>query len=445
MTSTPTRPKPARPPRPEPLPAVMRIGRPILTSIAVILLLGGLVMLPVNFGRGVSTLPALAMLCVGFVLAVAAQQRAVYRVFERKTATVVTVAPASKTNRRPGRKAKKPTIPDVRPAESLGVEFGFVVLHGRYLAAAGRTDVLAEMQAFWNEIDWSEDVEADDLDDFRMVAELVYELVAERGDYDPDIDPATVKSGTFDPGNPFAFMAELESYHPMLGVVAGLMLVRQEPDMHPDMVDVVIDAWRELGQPYRFVNTVYELGPSGQYVLRQVNGTRKARPPAAPAASGETVPRGTLDEAIAEIAASRLPQAPEPPVQAPPKQAVPVPVPPPAPVPVPQVVVVQPEQAATTAPVQRADRDDVPNPTIEQILLAAELIIRSQLGSPPMIQRKLRIDRALTTKIMFRLRRHGIMRPPGDDGSCEVVVPLEELDETLDFITDQERRFAQGR
>lgn len=449
-TRTPTRSKPVRQRRPEPLPMIMRIGRPVITTIAVAMLLTGLILLAVNLGRGASILPGLATLCAGAVLAVAAQQRALYELFVPRTATVITSAPpAAPTARKVPRQRKRtktPTIPEVRPAASLGVEFGFLVLHGRHLAAAGRTDVFAAMQEFWEQIDWAEDVEPDEMDDFRMVAELIYELVAERADYDSDIDPATVQQGTFDPGNPFAFMAELERYHPMIGVVAALMLVRQEPDMHPDMIDVVIGEWRELGQPYRFVNTVHELGAGGQYTTRQGKTSRtSARPPAPPTVDlGQTLPRGTLDEAIADIAAQSGQQ--DPPADLPGTGMAPVP--PPAPAPPPAPVAPQPAPAgvpvAVPAPLA-PPRDDVPDPTIEDLLMATELIIMSQNGSSAMIQRKMRIGHVLASKIMFRLRRHGLLRQPDSDGACEVLVPVEELDDMLEFVADQERRFTQDR
>lgn len=97
--------------------------------------------------------------------------------------------------------------------------------------------------------------------------------------------------------------------------------------------------------------------------------------------------------------------------------------------------------AAEEPPVKHVEpaRDDVPNPTLDQVLQATELLTLSNFGSIPMLQRKMRIGFALATKIMYQLERtFGVVGPrPDGDGAREVLVePGEDLEATLSFIRE---------
>jgi hypothetical protein len=424
-TQTPKRtPAKSRQPTGTPIPASMKRWRPLLTIISLVLVVVAAFFIALNLGTRHSIYSGVAMLVVALTMTVFSQLRVTYAWADNDGPVVehadevpakkAAKAPAAKEAKTPRQRRRRGTfeIPALKPSWALGPEFRYIVTYARWLAEQHR-DIFTDMSTFWDTIDWDSD-ETDS--EFRDVVEFLYDKAREVRTWDEDATRGQLLAGTANRDNPFVFIAEMESYHSLLGAVATLMLVRTQNGVTSRDFDVVMQPWTDLGLPYRLADVIFFRGKDGEYhtkdaEARQAAPTAPGSPvPAVDVTSGTSRPGEDLDAVIAAHTAAAPPVPWDAPVQP-----------------------VVPERHV------EPERDDVPDPTTDDIVMAAEQVISSQFGSVSMIQRKMRIGFALACKVMTRLSYYGVVGPPDPSGGArEVMVKVDELDELLDFIREQE-------
>jgi DNA segregation ATPase FtsK/SpoIIIE, S-DNA-T family len=93
------------------------------------------------------------------------------------------------------------------------------------------------------------------------------------------------------------------------------------------------------------------------------------------------------------------------------------------------------EVLEVVAAVAAAQAEDVDDGDADLIRQATDLVVRSQLGSTSMLQRKLRIGFARAGRIMDALERKGVVGPSVGSKARDVLMTMEELEELYDSET----------
>ena len=99
----------------------------------------------------------------------------------------------------------------------------------------------------------------------------------------------------------------------------------------------------------------------------------------------------------------------------------------------------QDEEVFETARKQVAEEEAFEGEDLEIMRQALELIVRSQLGSTSMLQRKLRIGFARAGRVMDILERKGIVGPSEGSKARAVLITEDELGDVLPKVGSTQR------
>lgn len=441
----------------DPVPRYLRAVRTFLTFAGLAAAMAGLFLLAMALNADRSPFWPSALIAAGLAVSVAVQQPRPYmwvddRVRNRQwrragkreaRRDAKQQARAAKQAGRPAprqRTRRRNQVPMIEPAAELGIDFRYIVLNVREMYANNQLAQLDNLNAWWDNIDWSDRLPGHEYHPYRLAVDAVYDLVAEHDGYDDDFDPRQLKDAMFegevDDTNPFVFLCEMNAYSPAAGAVAALMLVYDQ--VSEATASTVLAPWISEGValPYRHRDQVWEPGRDGTYHARPVPPARRTPAPAAagrglpewmadhvrpdgtpvePVASVTTRPVRDMEEVLTDAAAAREARQ----------------------LPAGQAPAVEPPAVEVTAS-SDGQADDVPDPTLDDVRDAARLCITTGFGSTPMVQRRMGVSRGLATKIMHRLHALGVLGEWLPEGKARVVhATPDELDEVLAFIAEE--------